>query len=185
MVAAARALFDENAVLKAQFAVALAKASEDMALIAAQRLQIAKLQRQIYGQKSERSARLLDPLSLDLEELEANATEDELAAEQAVARTTTVAGFQRNRPERNTFPDHLPRERLVIEAPKACACCGGARLHKLGEDVTRCWRRRRASGRSSRPCGRSSPAGIARRSPRRRRRSMSSRAAGRGRAFWR
>jgi len=77
MDAAAKALLDENAVLKAQLAVALAKASEDMALIAAQKLQIAKLQRQIYGQKSERSARLLDQLSLELEELEASATEDD------------------------------------------------------------------------------------------------------------
>jgi transposase len=107
-----------------------------MALIAAQRLQIAKLQRQVYGQKSERSARLIDQLSLELEELEAGATEDELAAEQAVAKTTTVAGFTRKRRERNTFPEHLPRERVVIDAPTACACCGGSRLRKLGEDVT-------------------------------------------------
>ena len=138
MDAANQALLDENAVLKAQLAVALAKASEDMALIAAQKLQIAKLQRQIYGQKSERSVRLLDQWSLELEELEASATEDELAAERAVAKTTTVAGFERKRPqERNTFPEHLPRERVVIEAPATCACCGGARLRKLGEDVTR------------------------------------------------
>ena len=133
----AAALLDENAALKAELAVARAKASEDMALIAAQKLQIAKLQRQIYGQKSERSARLLDQLSLELEELETSATEDELAAERAVAKTTTVAGFTRKRPERNTFPEHLPRERVVIDPPTACACCGGARLRKLGEDVTR------------------------------------------------
>ncbi|WP_166143247.1 IS66 family transposase [Methylosinus sp. RM1] len=138
MDAVNQALLDENAVLKAQLAVALAKASEDMALIAAQKLQIAKLQRQIYGQKSERSARLLDQLSLELEELEASATEDELAAERAVAKTTTVASFERKRPqERDTFPEHLPRERVVIEAPATCDCCGGARLRKLGEDVTR------------------------------------------------
>ncbi len=136
MDAAVKALFDENAALKAELAVARAKASEDMALIAAQKLQIAKLQRQIHGQKSERSARLLDQLSLELEELEACATEDELAAERAVAKTTIVAGFTRERPERNTFPEHLPRERVVIETPKTCACCGGSRLRKLGEDVT-------------------------------------------------
>ena len=47
--------------------------------------------------------------------------------------TTTVAGFTRKRPERNTFPDHPPRERVVIDPPTACACRGG----KLGEDVTR------------------------------------------------
>ena len=120
----------------AELAVAQAKASEDMALIAAQKLRIAKLERQVFGQRSERSARLVDQLVLDLEELEASATEDELAAEQAAAKTTTVRPFTRRRAERDTFPDHLPRERVVIDPPTACACCGGNRLRKLGEDVT-------------------------------------------------
>ncbi len=121
----------------AELAVARAKASEDMALIAQQKLRIAKLERQVYGQRSERSARLIDQLALSFEELEASATEDELEAEKAVARTITVAGFTRKRPERNTFPDHLPRERVVIDPPTACECCGSSRLRKLGEDVTR------------------------------------------------
>ena len=151
MDAVRTALARENAALKAalaavqtkglevaaELAVARAKASEDMALIAQQKLRIAKLERQIYGQRSERSARLIDQLALTFEELEASATEDELAAERAVARTTTVAGFTRKRPERNTFPDHLPRERVVIDPPTSCECCGGNRLRKLGEDVTR------------------------------------------------
>src|SRR6202046_1309945 len=106
-------------------------------MIAHQKLRIAKLERQLYGPRSERSARLIDQLALQFEELEANATEDELAAESAVAKTTTVAGFTRRRPERNTFPEHLPRERVVIGRPTACDCCGGTRLRKLGEDVTR------------------------------------------------
>src|ERR1700723_496851 len=122
--------------IAAELAVALAKASEDSALIAQQKLEIAKLQRQIYGQRSERSSRLIDQLTVTFEELESSATEDELAAEKAVARTTTVRGFTRTRPERNTFPDHLPRERVVIDPATACACCGGNRLRKLGEDVT-------------------------------------------------
>src|SRR6187431_3515977 len=131
------ALAEENAALKAELAVARAKASEDAALIVQQTLRIAKLERQVYGQKSERSARLIDQLALTFEELEANGTEDELAAEQAVAKTTTVVGFTRKRAERNTFPDHLPRERVVIDPPTACECCGGSRLRKLGEDITR------------------------------------------------
>src|SRR6202021_1075458 len=110
--------------IAAELAVARAKASEDMALIAQQKLRIAKLERQVYGQRSERSARLIEQLALEFEELEASATEDKLAAEQAVARTTAVRGFTRQRPERNTFPDHLPRERVVIDPPRACACCG-------------------------------------------------------------
>jgi transposase len=121
----------------AELMVARAKASEDVALIAQQRLRIAKLERQVYGQRSERSARLIDQLALEFEELEAGATEDELAAETAVATTTSVRGFTRKRPERNTFPDHLPRERVVIDPPTACECCGGNRLRRLGEDVTR------------------------------------------------
>jgi len=123
--------------LSAELAVARAKASEDAALIAQQKLRIAKLERQVYGQKSERSARLIDQLALTFEELAASATEDELAAEQAVAKTTDVRGFTRRPAERNTFPDHLPRERVVIDPPTACECCGSTRLRKLGEDVTR------------------------------------------------
>ena len=48
MDAASTALAEENAALKAELAVARAKASEDMALIAAQKLRIAKLERQVY-----------------------------------------------------------------------------------------------------------------------------------------
>jgi hypothetical protein len=76
MDAARAVLARENAALKADLAVARAKASEDMALIAQQKLRIAKLERQVYGQRSERSARLIDQLALSFEELEASATED-------------------------------------------------------------------------------------------------------------
>jgi transposase len=121
----------------AALAVARAKASEDLALIAHQKLRIAQLERQIFGPRSERSERLIDQLALRFEEFTASAAEDELAAEIAAAKTTTVAGFTRKRAERNTFPDHLPRERVVIDPPTTCGCCGGTRLRKLGEDVTR------------------------------------------------
>lgn len=121
----------------AELAVAKAMASDDKALIAHQALRIAKLERQLYGPRKERSAQFQDQMEFELEELEASATEDEIAAELAIAKTTTVAGFVRKRPEaRTTFPDHLPRERVVIDPPTACACCGGNRLRKLGEDVT-------------------------------------------------
>jgi transposase len=115
---------------------ALAQASSAEAVIAALKLQIAKLRRELYGQRSERKARLLDQLELALEELEASASEDELAAEQAAARTATVRSFTRKRPSRKPFPAQLPRERVVIPAPELCSCCGSDRLSKLGEDVT-------------------------------------------------
>jgi hypothetical protein len=44
----------------AELAVARARASEDLALIAHQKLRIAQLERQIYGPRSERSERLID-----------------------------------------------------------------------------------------------------------------------------
>ncbi len=127
---------DDVDALKAELAAARARTSADQALIAHQQLQIAKLRHQLYGQRSERTARLLDQMELGLEELESSATEDEIAAEQAAARTTNVAPFARRRPSRQPFPAHLPRERVVEPAPAACLCCGGARLRKLGEDVT-------------------------------------------------
>lgn len=122
--------------LEAEFALARAKNADDAATIAAQNLEIAKLKRQIYGPRSERTARLLDQMELELEELEAAATEDEISAERAAAKTTNVAPFTRKRPSRQPFPEHLPRERVVIPAPTACDCCGGTRLRKLGEAVT-------------------------------------------------
>jgi transposase len=98
----------------AELAVARARASADLAMIAHQKLRIAKLERQLYGPRSERSSRLVDQMALEFEELEASATEDELAAEIAVGKVTTVAGFTRARPERNTFPEHLPRDGLSL-----------------------------------------------------------------------
>lgn len=127
---------DDVDSLKAALLEALARASDAAALIAHQQLQIAKLRRELYGPRSERSVRLLEQMELGLEELESSATEDEIAAEQAAARTTNVVAFTRKRPARQPFPEHLPRERVVVPAPTNCLCCGGARLRKLGEDVT-------------------------------------------------
>ncbi len=127
---------ERAARVEAELAVAKAKASDDQALIARQRLQIAKLTRELYGRRSERTVHLLDQMELAFEELESSATEDEIAAELAVAKTTNVAVFTRKRPARQPFPDHLPRERVVEPGPTACLCCGSPRLRKLGEDIT-------------------------------------------------
>jgi transposase len=124
------------AVAEAEAANAQADISSSEALIAHLKLAIEKLRRELYGTRSERTARLLDQMELQLEDLEAAATEDELAAEKAAARTQTVKSFERKRPARKPFPDHLPRERVVIAAPESCPCCGSAKLSKLGEDIT-------------------------------------------------
>jgi len=126
----------ELAAATAEAATLRAKAADDQALIAHLKLQIEKLRREKFGPRSERSARLLDQLELQLEELEASATEDELAAERAATKTTRVAAFTHKRPARKPFPEHLPRERVVVPGPTACPCCGGTHLSKLGEDIT-------------------------------------------------
>jgi transposase len=122
----------------AELARARAQASSTDALIAHLRLTIEKMRREIYGPRSERKARLLEQMELELEELEAAAGEDELIAEQAAASvdTTAVRAFTRKRPSRKPFPAHLPRERIIVPGPTSCACCGSTRLAKLGEDVT-------------------------------------------------
>ena len=107
------------------------------ALISHCKLEIEKLRRQLYGTRSERTARLLEQMELQLEELEATATEDELAAEQAAA----------------TIADHpvVPAQAAIAQAvsrPPAARACGdpgagqlsllrlGPAVEKLGEDIT-------------------------------------------------
>jgi transposase len=121
-----------------ELAQARALASCTQAMIQELKLEIAKLRRDKYGISSERRARLIDQLELQLEELEAAATEDALAAEQAAAqdKTSTVRAFTRRKPVRKPFPEHLPRERVVVEAPTNCTCCGSDRIVKMGEDIT-------------------------------------------------
>ena len=132
-VAAAMA---KAAVVEAELALARAQNADAAAMIAQQKLEIAKLKRQIYGPRTERAARLIEQLELELDELAAAATEDDIAAERAAAKTTDVAAFERKRPSRQPFPAHLPRERVIVPRVTACACCGGDRLRKLGETVT-------------------------------------------------
>jgi len=132
MILAERAARREAEALAAR---AQAVNSHSEALIARLKLEIEKLKREIHGHRSERKARLLQQLELQLEELEADAAQDELAAE-AAARTSTIKAFERRRPSKKSFPEHLPRERVVVAAPENCPCCGSAKLAKLGEDVT-------------------------------------------------
>ena len=126
----------ELALARAEASNARAEASSAEALITHLRLTIEKLKRDLFGPRNERKARLIEQMELQLEELEAAASEDEVAAEQAAAATIQVRAFSRKKPARQPFPAHLPRERIIVPGPTACACCGSTRLAKLGEDVT-------------------------------------------------
>lgn len=127
----------EASTWQAEAANARAKLSSNEALIAHLELRIEKLRRELFGQRSERTARLIEQLELELEELVATASEDELAAQTAAAKAQTVRPFTRKRPVRKPWPDDIERERVVIEPPTTCAGCGGSRLSKLGEDTTK------------------------------------------------
>ncbi len=74
-------------------------------------------------------------MELQLEELEADAGEDETGSRDR-SQCLNRQAFERKRPSRKPFPEHLPRERVVIAAPTNCSCCGSAKLSKLGEDIT-------------------------------------------------
>ena len=137
LLAEREALQAERDVAVADAANARAELSDNEALIAHLELRIEKLKRELYGQRSERTARLIEQLELELEELVTTASEDELAAQAAAAKTQKVRAFTRKRPVRKPWPDDIEHERVVIEAPTTCACCGGSRLAKIGEDVTK------------------------------------------------
>lgn len=127
--------------VKADAAQAKVRAVSAEMMVEHLQIQIAKLRREQYGQRSERSRHLLDQLEFQFEELEATLTEDEALAAVAAAAAkakqteTVVKSFTRKRPVRGPFPAHLPRERQVLPGPSACPCCGG-KLTKLGEDIT-------------------------------------------------
>src|SRR5947207_11958182 len=114
MVESADRLPDDIPALKAALIETRAKLSGAQALIEHLQLVIAKMKRELFGPRSERSQRLLDQLELQLEELAAAAGEDEAKAETASIR---VQGFMRHPKTRRNFPDHLPRRRIVHPAP--------------------------------------------------------------------
>lgn len=124
-------LLAERAARTAAQAEAKARALEIEKL----KFAIAKFRHERFGASSERAARLIDQLELQLAELEETATESEVAAALAAAPVAGAQGFAGRRPARRPLPGHLPRERIVYPAPSACPCCGGM-LRKLGEDVT-------------------------------------------------
>src|SRR5438128_4487222 len=124
---------DDVEALKAALIETRAKLSGATALIEHLQLVIAKMKREHFGPRSERSQRLLDQMELQLEELAAAAGEDEVEAERG---RIPVEGFVRRQATRRNFPAHLPRRRVVHAAPTTCPCCGGAKLSKIREDIT-------------------------------------------------
>src|SRR5215813_14055612 len=91
---------DDTDALKAALIETRAKLVGAQALIEHLQLVIAKMKREMFGPRSERSQRLLDQLELQLEEMT-----DEAAEEQAKAPATRieVQGFTRRPATRRNF----------------------------------------------------------------------------------
>src|SRR5436190_2342837 len=125
---------DDTDALKAALTETRAKLVGAQALIEHLQLVIAKMQREKFGPRSEKSQRLIEQMELQLEELAAASAEDEAKTEAAAG--VEVQGFNRRKATRRNFPADLPRRRVVHPAPTTCPCCGGTKLSKIGEDVT-------------------------------------------------
>ena len=101
-------------------------------------MQIAELQRMLFGRRSEKG-RYLDTTNLlpfaELDEISAEAK-----AAEAEAETVQVPAHERKRTKRRKdFPEHLPRHRTeftVTGDALLCPCCGEPR-RPFGEEVTK------------------------------------------------
>lgn len=105
------------------------------------KLQIIKLRRLQFGQRSEKREQEIQQLELGIEELETLEAQQEAATEQ---RKRAALKTQGTLPEaaivealrRREFPAHLPREVQVIEPDEhACPDCGNE-LKTLGTDIS-------------------------------------------------
>ena len=125
-------LAERNAVIARQAGVVAALRLEIERL----KLLLAKARREQYGRSSERGAKLIEQLELQLAELEESVAEEEAAAEIAAPiGAGLAAGGTARKPARRPLPENLPRERIVYPAPCSCPKCGGP-VRKLGEDIT-------------------------------------------------
>src|SRR5271165_7323167 len=101
------------------------------------KLMLAKARREQFGQSSERGKQLIEQLELAIEDLEETQAEVETKAEMAAPEAAKEKRARAARPPRKPLPDNLPVERIVEPPPCACGKCGGVRLRKLGEVVSK------------------------------------------------
>src|SRR5450631_2940941 len=92
-------------------------------------LLVEKLQRMLFGAKSEKVLRQIEQLEFQLEDLQAASAIEEAQAISPAERPASAKPFRR------PLPEHLPREvHTHLPGHEACPDCGG-RLRELGEDV--------------------------------------------------
>ena len=110
------------------------------AQIAHLKLTIAKMRRDTFGASSEKGARLLDQLEMQLGELVAAVSEgktaDAIASPLPAGSPSGEAEAANQKPARRPLDEKLTRERIVHVGPCTCVHCGSDRIRKLGEIVT-------------------------------------------------
>src|SRR5271170_367967 len=90
-------------------------------------LLVEKLQRMLFGAKSEKVLRQIEQLEFQLEDLQVTSAIEELQAVSPAERRVPAKPFRR------PLPEHLPREiHTHLSGHEACPDCGG-RLRELGE----------------------------------------------------
>src|ERR1700741_2760517 len=99
------------------------------------KLMLAKARREQFGQSSERGKLLVEQFELAIEDLEETQAEEEAKAEIAAPEPAKARRRAPRGPRK--LPDNLPGELVVEPAPCVCGKCGGARLRKLGEVVSK------------------------------------------------
>lgn len=120
--------------LEQRATAAEARSAELDAQIANLKLTIAKMKRDEHGAASEKSARLLDQLEMQLGELIATASEGDTAS--AIDRLGLGAEDPVQKPARRPLDEKLPRERVVHAAPCVCRHCGSGKIRRLDEKIT-------------------------------------------------
>jgi transposase len=124
------------AALTALLIAAEARAQDLDGQIAHLKLTIAKMQRDTFGASSEKGARLLDQLELQLGELVEAASAGKTTVAIEVPQLASSQSDAKEKPARRALPAQLPRERVVHAAPCACCHCGNDRIRKLSEITT-------------------------------------------------
>jgi len=133
MILAQREMLDQK-----QSELMLARSDAKVRALEIERLKLllAKARREHFGQSSERSKLLVEQLELAIEDLEESQAEEETQAEIVAPAAEKEKRTHSPRGPRK-LPDNLPVERVVEPAPCACGKCGGLRLRKLGEVVSK------------------------------------------------
>ena len=125
-------------ILATRALLALAQSELTVGRLEVERLKLllAKARREHFGQSSERGKLLIEQLELAIEDLEETQAAVETKAEIAAPVADKPKTARGPRGPRK-LPENLPVERIVEPAPCACGKCGGTRLRKMGEVVSK------------------------------------------------